>query len=173
MLGIKELHSRQDQAYAIVSDGVRDYRVEFGRQGNHNFVVYDMDGKTREAYPSLQDTVYSIFRDIFRLLYRNVTACNVIYGNGILQDITGSKDFVKLGDGKYRGSNIFSWKGEQYIACIEYDLTKKIPEFYYSVSNIELTENEGYNALYQAVDSEFYPILADLDNDLNKYMQEK
>ncbi len=84
----------------------------------------------------------------FRLLYRNLTACNKIYGDGILQDITGEIDFVKLEEGHYRGSNIFSWRGEKYIACIEYDLTKDIPEFYYSVSDIELSETEGYNALY-------------------------
>ena len=172
MLGIKELHAGQNQAYAVVSDGIKDYRVELGRQSEHIFFVYDMDGKVKEAYPSLQDTIYSIFGDIFRLLYRNLTACNVIYGRGILQDITSSKDFVKLADGHYRGSNIFSWKGEKNIACIEYDLTKEIPDYYYSVSDIDLTENEGYNALYQAVDSEYYPILADLDNDLTKYMQE-
>ncbi len=99
-------------------------------------------------------------------------ACNVICGGGILHDITGSKDFVRLANSHYRGSNVFAWKGEKYIACIEYDLTKEIPEFYYSVSDIELSETEGYNALYQAVDSEFYPVLSDLDNDLNKYMQE-
>ncbi len=84
MLGIKELQAGQDQAHAIVSDGVRDYRVEIGHKDNGAFFVYDMDGRKREAYPSLQDTVYSIFGGIFRLLYRNVTACNVICGKGIL-----------------------------------------------------------------------------------------
>ncbi len=172
MLGIKELHVRQIHAYAVVSDGVRDFRVEIEYKDKGPFLVCDMNGRVRETYPSLQDTIYSFFSDIFRLLYKNIMACNVIYGESILQDITSSKDFVKLADGHYRGSNIFSWKGEKYIACIEYDLTKEIPEYYYSVSDIDLTENEGYNALYQAVDSEYYPILADLDNDLTKYMQE-
>ena len=172
MLGIKELQVRPDQAYAVVSDGIKDYRVELGRQGDQNYFVFDSDGKVRESYTSLQDSVYSVFGEIFHLLFKSVTACNVIYGGGILRDISASKDFVKLAEGQYRGSNVFSWKGEQYIACIEYDLTKEIPEYYYSVSNIELDENEGYSALYQAADSEFYPILADLDNDLNKYMQE-
>ena len=55
-------------------------------------------------------------------------ACNVICGGGILHDITGSKDFVRLANSHYRGSNVFAWKGEKYIACIEYDLTKEIPE---------------------------------------------
>ena len=172
MLGIRELHAAQEEAYAVVSDGTRDYRVEMLRRGDYNFFVYDTDGNEREAYIALQHTVHSWFADIFRLLYRNARACNVIYGGGILQDITGSKDYIKLSDGKYRGSNIFEWKGERYIACVEYDLTKEIPEYYYSVSDINLNENEGYDALYLAVDSEFYPVLADLDNDLYKYMQE-
>ena len=34
----------------------------------------------------------------------------------------------------------------------------------YTVSDMELNDLEGYEALYQAVNSEYYPVLADLDN---------
>ncbi len=61
MLGIKELKVRPDQAYTVVSDGVKDYKVELGRQGEQNYFVYDSVGKVRESYAALPDTIYSFF----------------------------------------------------------------------------------------------------------------
>ena len=38
MLGIKELHAGQERAYAVVFDGVRDYRVEIEHKDNGAFL---------------------------------------------------------------------------------------------------------------------------------------
>ena len=66
MLGIKEMRVNSDQAYAVVTDGIKDYKVKIGVQDEHFYSVYDAEGSMREAYMSLQDTIYSCFSDIFR-----------------------------------------------------------------------------------------------------------
>ena len=158
-------------AAAVVSDGVHIYKVLMNATREKRFLVLAEDGKTElECYSSLQKSIYSRFSGIFLVLQRTVDASNKIYSENILHEITSSKEFTDLGD-KYTASNIFTYRGREMIACAEYDFSDEIPAYTYTVSDTELNDLEGYEALYQAVGSEFYPILADLDNYMQKRIQ--
>ncbi len=60
----------------------------------------------------------------------------------MLRDINSLKGFIKPAEGKYRGSNNFMWKEDRYIACVKYDLTKEIPEYFYSEFR-SVTDQQG------------------------------
>ena len=151
-------------AAAVVSDGVHIYKVLMNATREKRFLVLAEDGKTElECYSSLNESIYSRFSGIFLVLQRTVDASNKIYSENILNEITSSKEFTNLGD-KYTASNIFSYHGREMIACAEYDFSAEVPSYMYTVSDMELNDLEGYEALYQAVNSEYYPVLADLDN---------
>ena len=168
---IQTMAVENDVAAAKVSDGTHIYKVLMNATREKRFLVLTEDGKTElECYSCLQEGVYSRFAGIFLTLQKTINTCNKVYSENILHEITSSKEFTDLGE-KYTGSNIFTYRGREMIACVEYDFSDEIPAYTYTVSDTELNDLEGYEALYQAVDSEYYPVLADLDNDMQKHIQ--
>ena len=163
MLMIQKLKGEMDSALAVVSDGIKEYQVVC-LPGNWSVCEKGRKDPV-EQYKCLQETVYSRFAEIFLTLQRTMNTCSKAFSAGILQEITGKKQLSTQGD-RLTCSNLFTYRGEEMIACAERNYSSEIPEYTYSVSGTDLSDMETYSALYQAVDSEFYPILADLDNDL-------
>ncbi len=169
---IRTMSAQDIAAAAEVSDGVKIYKVLADLGCKKRFRVFEEDGKTEtENYTCLEESIYSRFSGVFIALQKAINACNMIYAENILQEVeNSSKEFHDFGN-KYTASNIFRYHGKEMIACAEYDFSSEVPSYMYTVSDTELNDLEGYQALYQAVDSEYYPVLADLDNDLQKYIQ--
>lgn len=167
---IRTMSAQDIAAAAEVSDGVKIYTVLADFTCKKRFRVFEEDRKIEtENYTCLEESVYSRFSGVFIALQKAINACNMIYTENILQEVESSKEFHDLGN-KYTASNIFHYHGKEMIACAEYDFSSEIPSFMYTVSDTKLNDLEGYEALYLAVDSEYYPVLADLDNDLQKYI---
>ena len=129
-------------------------------------------GELLESYDELQYSMRSRFAEIFICLRRGISTCNSFFGTGILQKIASSITFEEEGS-KYTAVNHFLYQGEEYLATVVKDYSSEIPVYTYTVSGINLENIEAYPALYHALDSEFYPVLADLDRDLEKYMEGK
>ena len=157
---------------AEVSDGVHTYQVEINpfRDREKAFAVSDSAGSVTEEYAWLGACVHSRFADVFITLQKSINTCNVFFGANILEEITGSVECTEV-NGRYTASNVFTYEGKEYIACVEKDFSREIPSYTYTVSGKDLRDLEGYQALYQAIDSEFYPILADLDKALEDYIE--
>ena len=167
MLMLRVLTAKFDYAAAEVSDSQNIYRVEYNPYAENFFIVYDEAGIVLESYLRLEDCVYSRFSGIFLALQKAMNACNLVYGTNILSEITSSKEFSSK-DGKIIASNRFTFRGKQYIARAERDFSPEIPISLYTISDSTRQHRESFQALYQAVNSTFYPVLADLDHDLEK-----
>ncbi len=170
---IQTMAVENDVAAAKVSDGTHIYKVLMNATREKRCLVLTEDGMTEvEGYSCLQEGVYSRFAGIFLTLQKAINACNKVYSESILHEITSNKEFTDLGD-KYTASNIFTYHGREMIACVEYDFSREVPSYMYTVSDTKLDDLEGYEALYEAVNSEYYPVLADLDNYAWKHIPEE
>ncbi|MBQ6366704.1 MAG: hypothetical protein IJI61_09930 [Oscillospiraceae bacterium] len=172
MLKINQLTVLDTFAAAKISDGIHSYQVEIGAYEDKRFRVTDASGTLLEQYPSLERSVHSRYFPVFLALQKNMNICNTLLGGTILEEITGSISFSAVGE-RYTASNLFQYRGKEYIACAEKDYSAEIPSFFYTVSDTRLQDTEGYEALYHALDSEFYPVLADLDRELDAYIEGK
>ena len=170
MLMLRVLTAKFDYAAAEVSDSQYVYRVEYNPYAENFFIVYDEGGAVLESYLRLEDCVYSRFSGIFLALQKAMNACNLVYGTNILSEITSIKEISAEG-GRITASNRFTYRGKQYAARAELDSSQEIPSSLYTVSDSTGQHSETYQALYQAVNSTFYPVLADLDHDLVKYTE--
>lgn len=167
MLMLRVLTAKFDYAAAEVSDSRDVYRVEYNPYSDNFFIVYDEAGSVLESYLRLEDCVYSRFSGIFLALQKAMNACNLVYGTNILSEITSSKSLSAEGS-RRTAVNRFSWRGKQYTASAELDGSEEIPVFQYTVSDRSNRSTESYQALYQAVNSVFYPVLADLYHELTE-----
>ena len=170
MLMIRSMTARFDYAKADVSDGENVYRVEYNPYEEFFYLVTDESGCRIESYSRLEDCIYSRFSGIFLALQRGMNACNMIYGTNILSEITSSKEIAEQ-EGCLTAVNRFTHHRKQYLARVKRDRNAEIPVSLYTVIGPG-TKQEEYTALYQAVKSEFYPVLADLDHDLDRYSED-
>ena len=157
MLMIRSMTARFDYAKADVSDGENVYQVEYNPYEEFFYLVTDDSGCRIESYARLEDCIYSRFSGIFLALQRGMNACNMIYGTNILSEITSSKEISVQ---------------ENCIIAVNRDCTADISASLYTVIGPG-RQQEEYTALYQAVKSEFYPVLADLDHDLDRYVESR
>lgn len=167
MLMLRVLTAKFDYAAAEVSDSRNIYRVEYNPYQENFYLVYDEAGAVIESYLRLEDCVYSRFSGIFLSLQKAMNACNMVYGSDILSEITSSKSFTEENSRRI-ACNRFTYHGRQVLARAVQDYSTEIPSFEYTVSDGNQQKEETYQALYQAVNSVFYPVLADLSHDLEK-----
>ena len=167
MLMLRVLTAKFDYAAAEVSDSNNLYRVEYNPYQENFFLVYDEAGSVIESYLRLEDCVYSRFSGIFLSLQKAMNACNMVYGTDILSEITSSKTFA-VENGRRIVCNRFTYRGKQYLARAVQDESSEITTYEYSVSDSSRLKEENYQALYQAINSVFYPVLADLSHDFEK-----
>ena len=173
MLKINRMIVTDGTGAALVSDSVKEYIVEVNYSYQDKpYRVSIYKGELLESYDELQYSMRSRFAEIFICLRRGISTCNSFFGTGILQKIASSITFEEEGS-KYTAVNHFLYQGEEYLATVVKDYSSEIPVYTYTVSGINLENIEAYPALYHALDSEFYPVLADLDRDLEKYMEGK
>ncbi len=172
MIKINKLTVTDRTGAALVSDSVKEYIVAIDPYQDKPFLVSLRGGEVLESYPLLDTTVRSRFAPVFIAVQKGINTCNEFYGKNLLEEITSSVECSEV-NGRYTASNVFSYEGREYIACIEKDFSKSIPSYTYTVSGTDLEDLEGYQALYQAVDSEFYPVLADLNRQLEDYIAGK
>ena len=95
----------------------------------------------------------------------------MIYGTNILSEITSSKEISEQ-ENCIIAVNRFTHHRKQYVAQVKRDCTADISASLYTVIGPG-RQQEEYTALYQAVKSEFYPVLADLDHDLDRYVESR
>ncbi len=173
MIKINKMSITDHSAAALVSDGIKEFVVATDVYQYTQFYVTERDGKMLESYPRLDATVHSRFAPVFIALQKGMDTCNEIYGKGILDEITSCINLYDEMNDRYSASNIFTYEGKHYVAGIEKDYSGAVPSFTYTVSETNLENPEGYQALHQAIDSEFYPVLADLDQQLEDYIAGK
>lgn len=166
MLMLRVLTAKFDYAAAEVSDSQYIYHVEYNPYAENFYLVTEEDGTVIESYLRLEDCVYSRFSGIFLALQKAMNACNLVYGINILSEITSTKELLTEGDRK-TAVNRFTYRGKQYTARAELDSSREIPSSLYTVSDSTGQHSETYQALYQAVNSVFYPVLADLEHNLD------
>ena len=171
MLMIRSMTARFDYAKADVSDGENVYQVEYNPYEEFFYLVTDDSGCRIESYARLEDCIYSRFSGIFLALQRGMNACNMIYGTNILSEITSSKE-ISVQENCITAVNRFTHHRRQYVAQVKRDCTADISASLYTVIGPG-RQQEEYTALYQAVKSEFYPVLADLDHDLDRYVESR
>ena len=165
MLMLRVLTAKFDYAAAEVSDSQNIYHVEYNPYAENFYLVTEEDGTVIESYLRLEDCVYSRFSGIFLALQKAMNACNLVYGVNILSEITSTKEYSTEGNNK-TAVNRFTYHGKQYVARAELDFSQEIPVSLYTVSDSTGQHDETYQALYQAVNSIFYPVLADLEHTL-------
>ena len=171
MLMIRSMTARFDYAKGDVSDGENDYQVEYNPNEQFIYGITDDSGCRIESYARLEDCIYSRFSGIFLALQRGMNACNMIYGTNILSEITSSKE-ISVQENCIIAVNRFTHHRKQYVAQVKRDCTADISASLYTVIGPG-RQQEEYTALYQAVKSEFYPVLADLDHDLDGYFESR
>ena len=158
MLMIRSMTARFDYAKADVSDGENVYQVEYNPYEEFFYLVTDDSGCRIESYARLEDCIYSRFSGIFLALQRGMNACNMIYGTNILSEITSSKE-ISVQENCITAVNRFTHHRKQYVAQVKRDCTADISASLYTVIG--------------PVKSEFYPVLADLDHDLDRYVESR
>ena len=131
-----------------------------------SYAVKTMDGEPVENFRMLSESVRSEFFPVFLTLEKTWRSLQSYCGDSILNRIESSEVTVMTRDGVSSAVNIFRCDGEEYAAAVIWNLQEEIPDYTFSVfKGNELIEE--YKALYQAIDSRFYPVLAEMDEKLS------
>lgn len=172
MLKINQMTVTDCTGTALASDSVKEYLLEIDYNQDQPYRASLSRGEVLETYDELEYAVHSRFAEIFIALRKAISSCNRLFGATILQKITSSVTFEEE-DRKYTAVNCFQYLGGEYIATVVKDYSYEIPVYTYTVSEDDLQDLEAYPELFHAIDSDFYPVLADLDQRLEKYMEGK
>lgn len=170
MISINSILSNRDSASADVC------RFSFADSNTEDFIIavnpaefsYSVraaDGKVLEEYRRLEDSVRSEFFPVFLTLEKTLNAARNYSGDYIFNHMKSSGTTLDFKDGILSAVNVFRCEDEEYSAAAIWNLQEEIPDFTYAVfKGDELIEE--YKSLYRAIDSYYYPVFAELYNEL-------
>jgi len=133
------------------------------------YVCYDGQQNRIETYASLPETIYSDFFEEFRMLEKILRAQmqHSTLPGSIFDRIELKNTQVDNKNGIISGVTLFQYEDMDCAAVLIRDHSEEIPKENCSIFiNDQLSEE--YEALYKAIDSEYYPILAELSNQMER-----
>lgn len=131
-----------------------------------SYAVRAASGEPVEEYRALSESVRSEFFPVFLALEKTLRITQSYCGESIFNHIESSEVTVKESEGVTSAVNVFRCDGAEYAAAVIWNLQEEIPDYTYAVFKGEELIEE-YKALYQAIDSYYYPILAELDEKMD------
>lgn len=156
--------------FSFDDDLTEDFVVSID-PGTFTYAVRTPEGAMRENYRGLPESVRSEFFPVFLTLEKTLRASQAYCGDSILNHIESGRITLENSDGIFSAVNVFNYEGEEYAAAVIWNLEEEIPDFTYAVfRGDELIEE--YKALNYAIDSYYYPVLAELENELHNGQSE-